>query len=90
MTKQISFTNYKSKLGKDEVSRYPNVLLYQRSWRSMGANNHEKDNTKKGIPFQTYRESYLQSPISIQSTIPTTKLIRMLAKFWRSRVQDRI
>ena len=47
LNKLVSLANYKSKLGKGEVSRYRNVLLYQRSWKSRGANNHEKDNRQK-------------------------------------------
>ena len=42
VTKQITLTNFKSKLGKGEVSRYQNVLLYQRSLKSRGAKIHEK------------------------------------------------
>ena len=64
LNKLVSLTNYKSKLGKGEVSRYQNVLLYQRNWKSRGANNHEKE-TKKEVPFKTNRELYLQSPVSV-------------------------
>ena len=64
LNKLVSLTNYKSKLGKGEVSRYQNVPLYQRTWKSRGANDHEKE-TKKEVPFQTNKESYVQSPVSI-------------------------
>lgn len=66
LNKLVSLANYKSKLGKGEVSsRYQNVLLRQRSWKRRGANNHEKDNRqKRKFHFKptenpTYRVQYL-------------------------------
>lgn len=65
LNKLVSLANYKSKLGKGEVSRYLNVLLYQRSWKSRGANNHEKDNRQKRkfhfkpTENRTYRVQFL-------------------------------
>ena len=65
LNKLVSLANYKSKLGKGEVSRYRNVLLHQRSWKRRGTNNHEKDNRQKRkfhfkpIENPTYRVQYL-------------------------------